>query len=72
MKGRGGVTARFAVEGRETVQMSLTLTMPLKDWRVFRQRLTSGYPEWAVAGAISEMIAAAEREMMVDIEEDGE
>lgn len=71
MQDRAGVSARFAVEGREDVRMSLTLTMPLRDWRLFRQRLGGGYPEWAVAGAISELIAAAEREMLVDVGGEG-
>lgn len=52
----GGVTASMAVEKPEDVRVSLTLTMRVSEWEVLRASLVSGYPEWGVKAAISDLV----------------
>ena len=51
--------AKFKIENPETVEMSLTITMPVSDWKRLNAQLATDYPAWKVGRAISDMVEAA-------------
>ncbi len=50
---------RFQAENPETIEMTLTVTMPLAAWRKLREQLGEGYPGWELRSAISGMVLHA-------------
>lgn len=55
------MSARMMVEKPEELEMTLKLTMPMKDWESLRDQLTRAYPSWKLSGAITEMLARARK-----------
>lgn len=51
--------AAFQIQSPDEVQVSMTLTMSLKDWRRLREQLAAQYPAWYVGRAISELVGKA-------------
>lgn len=47
---------RARAENPETVEVSITLTMSLKDWREAYKQLSGEYPSWAIGRAVREAI----------------
>lgn len=49
----------FRIERPDDVQMVLTVTMTLGEWRKLQEQLSSSYPSWRLSSAISEMVLEA-------------
>jgi hypothetical protein len=52
--------ARFQIENADQVEATLSVTMPIKDWKRFREQLPSAFPSWEFAAKIVHMIQVAE------------
>lgn len=50
----------FKATQPDAIEMTLTLTMPLGQWRELRDAQDKKYPGWRFAGLISRMIINAE------------
>lgn len=52
--------ADFRIADPDSVEMSLTITMPLSDWSNLQRQLeTTKYPSWKMATEIGKMIQHA-------------
>lgn len=49
----------FRIERPDDVQMVLTVTMTLGEWRKLQEQLSTSYPSWRLSSAISEMVLEA-------------
>lgn len=45
----------------DRIEMTLTVTMPLKQWRKLQEQLVSEYPSWDLSGQIADMVTQATR-----------
>lgn len=50
---------QFRIENPDDVQMTLTVTMPARDWKVLREQLATTYPSWKLSSAITNMVDSA-------------
>ena len=50
---------QFRIENPDDVQMTLTVTMPARDWKVLREQLQTTYPSWKLSSAIANMVDSA-------------
>jgi hypothetical protein len=53
--------ASFKAAQPDEIEMTLTLTMPLKEWREFAATIKQDYPGWKIKGIIQDLIDAANR-----------
>ena len=51
--------ARMMVEQPDNIDMTLKLTMSIKEWCELRDQLNSGYPSWRLSSAITSMLVDA-------------
>ena len=61
---------QFRIENPDDVQMTLTVTMPARDWKVLRDQLQTTYPSWKLSDAISNMVSAATKTFSATTERD--
>lgn len=52
----------------DKIEMTLTITMPLADWKDLRTQMSSAYPSWAFSSAISRLVNHAEEHFREDVE----
>lgn len=52
--------ARIAIARPDAVDVTLTVTMPLGQWRALRDSLNTKYPGWAFGDMIGRAITKAE------------
>jgi hypothetical protein len=52
--------AVFNVENPDDVEFTLTITMPLGEWKRLKDQLANSYPAWKLGHAISDMIRQAD------------
>lgn len=62
------IKAVLAAADPESIEMTLTITMPLKDWKALRKQLQDGYPAWKLGS----MITSATLKAQEHFEERGE
>jgi hypothetical protein len=53
--------ARIMVENPDEIEMTLKLTMSIKDWCQLRDDLSKAYPAWKLSHAITEMLSRARK-----------
>ena len=63
------MTTKLKVENPDAVEMTLTLTMPLGQWRRLKEQLGNAWPAWDVGSAIREMITKAETHFEAKVKE---
>ena len=51
--------ARFQSTNPDEIEFSLTVTMPLKEWKEVRRHLQGAWPSWELGQAIADMIITA-------------
>lgn len=55
-----GIEARFAFQKAEEIRASMTITMPIKQWRHIAEKLsTEVYDEWPLRSAIMDLVRQA-------------
>ena len=52
------ISAEFLNTGN--IDVTLTITMTMRDWKSLRTSLNAKYPDWKLSAAIGEAIAALE------------
>lgn len=55
------IKARMMVEEPEKMEMTLKLTMNMKEWDDLRNQLNTAYPSWKLSMAITEMLVNARK-----------
>lgn len=50
------MTTSMKVENPDSVTVTLSLTMTLKEWQELRDQLTNDWPSWRVSGDINNML----------------
>jgi hypothetical protein len=53
--------AKIKAQKPDEIEMELTLTMRLKDWKELRSQVQQAWPSWEVGSAISDLINQAEK-----------
>lgn len=53
--------ASFKAEQPDNIEMTLTLTMTLREWRDLSAAIKQDYPGWKIKGIIHDLIDAATR-----------
>lgn len=62
---------KFSVTNPDTVEFTLTVTMPLRDWKRLKDQLTGSlYPTFKFYDAIVQMISKASEQYSEDVETD--
>ncbi|NPT59705.1 hypothetical protein [Paraburkholderia elongata] len=61
---------QFRIENPDDVQMTLTCTMPAREWKLLRDQLESTYPSWKLSRAISNMVDSATKTFSAATESD--
>lgn len=61
---------QFRIENPDELQMTLTVTMSLRDWKIQRDQLQTSYPSWKLSGAITDMVSAATKTLSATTERD--
>lgn len=51
--------ARIALTDPNEVEVTVTLTMKLKDWKRLRDQVADQYPGWELRSVISDLVAKA-------------
>lgn len=59
-------SSTFKVCDPDNVQMTLTVTMSIGDWKSLSQQLASTYPSWKLNDAIRDFVARSERVLIFD------
>lgn len=52
--------AQFKAESPNEIEMTLTITMPVGEWRALAKVIDSAYPGWQFLGVIRDLILQAE------------
>lgn len=60
------VHIKMTVQKPEDTQITLTITMPLRDWNTLRDKLPSEYPGWRLSDAIAD--ATKRMNSMINVE----
>jgi hypothetical protein len=60
--------ARFRLEDPDAQLATMTLTMPLKEWKELRDKLPSEWPAWQLSGAINDLVMQAQKVFCADHE----
>ena len=53
--------ARVQINNPDEVMATVTVTMPLRDWRGLKSQLCNAYPSWKFGSVISDVIRQAEQ-----------
>lgn len=53
--------AHFRPANADEIEMTLTITMPLKQWRELSFQIANEYPGWQFVGIIRELILCADK-----------
>lgn len=61
--------AKFQTESPDEISMTLTMTMPLGQWKKLRSQLAQDWPSWDVGRQISDMVRQAEEKFYPTSEE---
>lgn len=56
----------MSVQQPESINVTLTITMPMRDWNRLREQLPREYPSWRLGDAISD--AVRRMGQVVDVE----
>jgi hypothetical protein len=51
----------FKIEKPEDIDLTLTVTMSLREWRVLKDQMTSDHPSWKLRGLIGDAVRKAEQ-----------
>lgn len=54
------MNAFMEIKNPDSIEVSLTLTMKLKDWKELREQLPEKWPAWDIGSAITDMVRQAE------------
>ena len=61
----------FCISNPDEVEVSLSITMPVRDWRIFLEQLReipggkgAGYPCWQIKGEIEDMFKLVEKDIL--------
>lgn len=63
-------SSTFKICDPDNVQMTLTVTMSMSEWKRLLQQLPSDYPSWKLGDAIRDFVARSERVLMIDSSEE--
>lgn len=55
------VDIAFTAASADEIEMSMTITMKVSEWKRFKDLINDGYPGWKVSGEISRLVEVAER-----------
>jgi hypothetical protein len=55
------MTSKIKVKNPDDIEMELTLTMRLKDWKELNLQLQKTWPSWEIGSKIYSMVTHAER-----------
>lgn len=61
------VTAEFI--STDNVEVTMTITMPMRDWKALRDDLPTRWPAWKIGSAISQVVRALEGRVTEPIKE---
>lgn len=53
--------ARMIVERPDDIEMTLKMTMTIKEWERLRDQLDTSFPSWMLTSAINEMLSVARK-----------
>lgn len=60
----------FKVEKPDTIELTMTITMSLKDWKQLSKDLQNTYPSWTLSGEINSMVHQASRNYVPEAPEE--
>lgn len=60
--------ATIKIQCPEDVEVSMTLTMPLREWIELHGQLPSKYPAWRLTAAINQLVSQAKAQFTVEHE----
>lgn len=60
--------ATIKIQRPEDVEVSMTLTMPLREWIELQTQLPSKYPAWRFSAAINALVSQAKAQFTVEHE----
>lgn len=52
---------KYSLNDTDSVEATLNITMPIKEWKQLMGQLQDCWPSWKLGGAISNLITKAER-----------
>lgn len=64
--------ARVRIEQPEDVRLTLTVTLPLKEWKRLIDQLGNQHPSWALEQVAREAVALVEKNIPLTDQEIGE
>ena len=53
--------SRFMVEKPDDIEMTMKITMSIKDWTDLRDQLEQKYPSWRLSGMITNLLSQARK-----------
>lgn len=62
------IKADFQLEHTDSIPATLSVTMPLKDWRALMRQQGRDWPSWDFSAKICDMLAAADKHFTVRIQ----
>jgi hypothetical protein len=63
------MTTKLKVENPDGIELTLTMTMTLGQWKELRGQLAGKWPAWDLGNAIREMIQKADTHFSSDVKE---
>lgn len=55
------IIGKMNVENPDTVEVTMTLTMPLKEWRQIADKMDQAWPSWCLASVIRQGLRDIEK-----------
>ena len=56
----------FGPRNADEIEMEMTVSMPLKEWKALRNQLDGAWPSWKLSNAIGSLVRQAESNFITD------
>jgi hypothetical protein len=63
------MTAKLQTTNPDEIEFTLTLTMPLRDWRRLQGQLQTDFPSWQLSAEITGMVIQAQKVFYPEVKE---